>query len=139
VPPVEEVRIMPKPDLAGVPEDAGTATAVERRASPRIRYAYSCGPVVRYLQRPGQEVHQAVLHDLSAEGAGLLVGTAPAPEALLLVQLGCSPRLGTSHTRLARVVHVTPREGNVWLVGCWFTAPLSPSELEDVAGLVAAG
>ena len=130
---------MSKPDLAGVPEAAGTATALEQRASPRIRYAYSSGPVVRYLLRPGQDVHQAVLHDLSAEGAGLLTGAAPEPEAMLLVQLGCSRRRGTSHTRLARVVHVTPREGNVWLVGCWFTAPLSPGELEDVAGLVAAG
>jgi hypothetical protein len=137
VPAAEEVRIMPERGPAGAPEPAGRPPADERRASPRLRYAFS-GPVVRYLVRPGLEVRQAVLQDLSADGAALLMASPPEPGAVLLVQLGRSLRLGASHTRLAHVVHVTPQQGRVSLVGCRFTPPLSRFELEDVARLFAA-
>ena len=119
---------MPEPSLARESDPKGSAAA-ERRASARVHPAFGAGPVVHYLVRPGLRVSQAVVQDLSLDGAGLVLGVPLAEGAVLLLHLGRPHRPRTSYTRLARVAHATPQESGTWLVGCRFTPPLSDDQL----------
>jgi hypothetical protein len=120
---------MPEPSLARGPDPEGPA-ATEWRASARVPHA--AGPVVSYLVRPGLEVGRAVLQNLSADGAALVVEVPAAEGAVLLIQLGGPQRPGASHTRLARVARTKSRGPGAWLVRCRFTPPLSNDELASL-------
>jgi hypothetical protein len=70
----------------------------------------------------------AVLEDVSAAGASLLLGHDPGRAAVLLLQLP-GRRAGQTHTRVARVVEAEPGAEGGWRVGCRFSPPLSDAEL----------
>jgi PilZ domain len=79
--------------------------------------------VARLLVRPLLRKRAALLRDLSADGAGLLLADPVEPGAALLIQLhGSSP--GSVLTLAARVVHATRQPDGNWLVGCRLAARL---------------
>jgi hypothetical protein len=88
--------------------------------------------VVHYLVRPGLRVAQAVLQDLSLDGAGLVLKGPLAEGAVLMLHLGRPHRPRITYTRLARVAHATMHDSGTWLVGCRFTPPLSDDELASL-------
>ena len=100
------------------------------------RYHYRAVRAVRYLGRSAPPSDLAVIRDISAAGAGLVLGHDPGPEAVLLLRLPL--RCGEeSHTRAARVAHATPQPDGTWLVGCCFSLPLTDEELALVRGSTA--
>jgi hypothetical protein len=117
-----------QPPLTRPPESL-PAPAPERRR--RVRYHCHLRAPAQYALRPPFHSDWALLHDLSASGAGLLLDCAPEPGAVLLLQLP-SNVVGCPTTRLARVAHATERPGGDYLVGCAFTPPLSEAELASV-------
>jgi hypothetical protein len=119
---------MPEPTLTQSParQPADPDAGAERRAA--VRYHYRVRAATRYVLRPFYRSDYGLLQDLSATGAGLVLDCAPAPGAVLLLQLPGS-RPGEPHTRLARVANVRPRPNGGFLVGCEFTPALGDDEL----------
>lgn len=114
-------RVSPEKSPAATPPEGE-----ERRGS--VRYIFRHPPMLRFLVRPSFQSARGFLKDLSAEGAGLLVGQELRQGTVLFVQLRGMHR-GTTRTQLARVVHCTPQAAGRWLVGCRWTCPLGPEEL----------
>src|SRR5690349_25061069 len=86
----------------------------EQRGWPRLSPV--ARPTVRLFVAPHYRPATALLHDLSAGGAGLLARQEVAEGAVLLVQLG-NGRGGT-RTQLARAVRRRRLGAGAWLVGC---------------------
>jgi hypothetical protein len=102
------------------------AAPPERRRDARSRYRVLAA--ARYVVRPHFRCDEALVKDLSASGAGLLLVCAPEPGAVLLVRLPGGPA-EEGPTRLARVTHVRPLPEGDYFVGCRFARPLSEEEL----------
>ena len=95
----------------------------DRRSEPR----YKCLRLVqiRPVTVPASNLRLSQVHNVSANGIGLLHATPFALGTLLEIQLpGC-----TIQSRIVRVVHCTRLEGG-WLVGCTLNHSLSTTELE---------
>ena len=118
--------------MADSPSPPPPGPAAERRAHPR----HPCGAAVPipYLARPSFRTDWASVRDLSASGAALLLGGPPDLGAVLLLRLGV-PWSELAPLRLARVVRVGALEAGGWLIGCQFTRPLPPDELDDLRRL----
>jgi hypothetical protein len=111
------------------PPEPRSPVAAERRG--RVRYHCHFRAPARYAIGPRFYSDWAVLHDLSATGAGLLLHGAPEPGAVLLLQLPSNVP-GCPSTHLSRVVHARERPAGDYLVGCALTPPLSEAELASV-------
>ena len=95
----------------------------DRRSEPR----YKCRRLVRIrpVTVPASNLRLSQVHNVSANGIGLLHATPFALGTLLEIQLpGC-----TIQSRIVRVVHCTRLEGG-WLVSCTLNHSLSTTELE---------
>ena len=95
----------------------------DRRSEPR----YKCRRLVRIrpVTVPASNLRLSQVHNVSANGIGLLHASPFALGTLLEIQLqGC-----TIQSRITRVVHCTRQEGG-WLVGCTLNHSLSTTELE---------
>jgi hypothetical protein len=86
------------------------------------------GSEIRYVVRRSFRTGWAVLEDVSAAGARLLLDHDPGPMAVLLLQLP-GRRAGQTNTRLARVLDAEPGPDDRWCVECRFSPPLSDAEL----------
>jgi PilZ domain len=101
-----------------------------QRAFPRYRYR-PAHPV--RVTAPGVEAapRLASLHDLSANGVGLLVERPVTPGMVLVLEVltwgGAILRL------VARVAHASPWTADRWLIGCALYRPLAARELESLA------
>jgi hypothetical protein len=92
----------------------------------------SCQPVAA---RSDGDLHwQATLKDLSASGAGVVLGRRFEAGAALAIEL---PATATrpADTLLARVVQVRALAGGRWLLGCAFVSQLSSDEVENIVGM----
>jgi hypothetical protein len=97
----------------------------DRRSEPR----YKCPRLVRIrpVTVPPSNPRLSQVHDVSANGIGLLHTGPFAIDTLLELQLpGC-----TNQSRIARVVHCTRQEGG-WLIGCTLNHSLSTTELDGL-------
>jgi hypothetical protein len=88
-----------------------------------------CGP------RAPLECGRAVLCDVSATGAGLLIGAEFPPGTVLVLQLPTGD-LAVTTMHQARLVHATPQAPGLWLIGCQFVHRLTEPQLR---GVLAAG
>jgi len=70
----------------------------------------------------------AQIRDISVGGVSLVLRRRFERGAGLAIELPGSPD-GLPNTVLARVVHVRPQEGGVWVLGCSFVSPLSEEEV----------
>jgi hypothetical protein len=86
--------------------------------------------LVHYLTRPSFCNHWAGLRDLSTAGAGLMLGWAPEPGAIVLLGLA-PPCSWVTFARLACIVRAEKRLGS-YVVGCRFRTSLSEEELAGV-------
>jgi hypothetical protein len=66
------------------------------------------------------------VQNISAGGIGLLVNRAFTPGEVLSVELPGSP----SRTVLACVIHSTPQDEGIWLLGCSFSTAFRDAELQ---------
>jgi hypothetical protein len=120
---------MSEPTLAQTqqhPEAPPPAAPPERRGDVRSRYRILAA--ARYVLRPHFRCDEALVKDLSAAGAGLVLACAPDAGAVLLLRLPAGPQ-EEELTRLARVTHVRPLAEGDFFVGCRFARPLSEDEL----------
>ena len=107
-------------NTSGVNRNQGDA---DRRSEPR----YKCLRLVqiRPVTVPASNLRLSQVHNVSANGIGLLDATPFALGTLLEILLpGC-----TIQSRIAGVVQCTRREGG-WLVSCTLNHSLSTTELE---------
>jgi PilZ domain len=97
----------------------------DRRATERfpINTDSSCSFVAQVVEVTGP----VRIKDISMDGIGLLISSAPEVGTMLAVTLSNQARSFTK-TVLVQVAHATPRVGN-YLVGGKFTAPLTYQEL----------
>jgi hypothetical protein len=129
---------MSEPNLAQTSQNAEPVpppVPAERRRHGRRRYRVLAA--TRYVLRPRFRCDEALLKDLSASGAGLVLACAPEPGAALLLRLPGPP--GEGPTRLARVTHVRALAHGDYLVGCRFDQPLQEQELADLLRLLGPG
>jgi hypothetical protein len=98
---------------------------VERRTAVR---RYREGPVLCFLVVGSAHHRSATPRDVSASGAGLLVGSPLQPGTAIFLQV---PREDNESLQSlpARAVRATRQEDGSWLVGCKFARELSPEEL----------
>jgi hypothetical protein len=97
--------------------------AVERRISVRHR-----GNVKIVAEG---EPALATIHNISREGVGFFLGHNLETGAAVQVELLNS---GASfwHLKATRVIHVTPQQEGIWLIGTVFFHPLTETELQDL-------
>jgi hypothetical protein len=95
----------------------------EQRSEPR----YSCPRLARVYadKTPRSLARLSIVHNISANGIGLLLTQSPATGTLLNVELPGRAIIN----RVAQVVHSTRTQGG-WLVGCTLDSPLSELEIE---------
>ena len=97
----------------------------DRRCEPRCKYLKLVR--IRPVTVPASNLRLSQVHNVSANGIGLLHATPFALDTLLEIQFpGC-----TIQSWIARVVHCTRQEGG-WLVGCTLNHSLSTTELEQL-------
>jgi hypothetical protein len=72
--------------------------------------------------------------DLCADGLGLFMDRCLEPGRVLAVTL--RPSADRSHTLLAYVIRARAGPGG-WTIGCAFTSPLRPREMQDLTSPVA--
>lgn len=129
----------------------------------RVQTRFRCHErkFLRFAIRPTFQNHYALINDVSVNGIGFVFDKHLEPGTVLALQLR-GGRQGTSMVRTARVMHIrrhlpipdapwvrkkpwlkslltffTNGQENleyVYLVGCRFSPPLSPEELEDLCG-----
>jgi len=116
---------MSEPDTPFPTEPEGSE-ATDRRTLTRhsCRLEGVCDSVV------GSELvsHPAVILEISATGAALLLADRLEPGAVVTVRLSIDSEK-VSFTKLARVVHVRLDSGGWWL-GTLFLKPLRPEEID---------
>jgi hypothetical protein len=117
---------MSAPTFAQLPEPPERPPVAEGRGY--ARHHYRAARAVRYLARAPLRADWAVVRDIAADGAGLVLGQDPGAGAVLLLQLPVGGR-GETRTRLAQVVRAVFQPDGTWLVGCRFCPPLSEDEL----------
>src|SRR5689334_3126528 len=104
----------------------------ERRQ--RSRYEYRRPILVHVTIAPGLECGRALLADISAVSAGLLLAR-PLEPGVVLVFRPKGRAWGQAIHQEATVVHAAPRPGGTWHIGCTLNPPLAEA---DLARLVAA-
>ncbi len=97
----------------------------ERRRPTRHHY------LLEAPYRLGEEVGTALLHDLSTDGAGMVLPHQVVPGMMVGLELH-DPARHCWRLKLAEVVHVTRRSPDEWVVGSRFTRELSREELEGM-------
>ncbi len=103
----------------------------ERRAT--VRHPSSMEGSCRAVGRAKESEWPLRIHDVSADGIGLLLGRRFEPRSVLLVEV--SDRTGGPCRRLlVRVVRAAPLPGKTWLVGCIFARRLAHEDLEILQG-----
>jgi PilZ domain len=119
-----------------VPEpllDAAAASGAPALSPPLsracARYYYRL-PLMALLRRStqGPAWVSALLRDICAGGAGLVIGHEIPPGTSLLVRLPAADAAGAV-THLARVAHATRHGPGLWLVGCRFASALTEEQL----------
>jgi hypothetical protein len=101
------------------------------RAERRMAERHFCRrrPEVRLLTRPGLQVLNARVENVSSNGLRLLVGGPLEPGTILGLQLrNDRPSLIQS----ARVVYAKQHSEGEWAVGCKLSVPLSAGELKSL-------
>jgi hypothetical protein len=110
-------------DVTLAPED-------ERRADPRYRCALEqqCQPLGA---GPSGEHWRGYVRDISTGGARVILGRRF--EVGTVLMLAMSSVSGTHSQRLlARVVRLSEEATGQWSLGCTFTRPLAPEDLQDL-------
>ena len=107
------------PDHA--PAGLWSPPAPESRAA--ARHCYRRPPPARLQVRSLLRTRAALVRDLSADGAGLLLAEPVEPGTALLIQLH-GPAPAAALTLAARAVHATRQGDGHWLVGCRLAARL---------------
>jgi hypothetical protein len=111
-------------------------TGEDRRVWVRFpcRLGSTCGPVPLPTAPNPETQWSAEILDLSAGGFRLsLIRRFEAGTPLIIEVRGSSE--DSTHTATAQVVHVAPRPGGGWQMGCQFDSPLSEEELERLRAL----
>jgi hypothetical protein len=93
-----------------------------------VRYLLPLGLSCRVVVRPEFRCRSAQIHDISAQGVGLVLPERLAEGTVLALQLA-GGRPGLSRVVGARVAHARPLEGGQWLMGCALTWPFSEDEV----------
>lgn len=99
---------------------------MERRSNSRTQPVHR--PLVHLLVKPSFFSVRAFLHDVSPTGIGFVLNRPLKPGSRLAFQLRNDQR-GNTRIQSARVAHVTPQPGGLWLVGCECSPPLAGEEL----------
>jgi hypothetical protein len=115
-PPAEIEFIVPRPG--------------ERRAT--VRHLRRFEMLWQVLGRPGRDLAQAEVFDVSATGVGLRCDKALPVEALLMLRLPAATTGWSSH--LVRVKRCTQEPDGRFQVGCHFARPLTERQLEELLG-----
>jgi hypothetical protein len=107
----------------------------ERRA--RLRYPsehdMNCRPAISLSKNDQGTTWLGRVLDVSLTGIGFSTSRPFAPGTVLLLDLS-DERDGISLCVPARVVHTAPKSKMRWIIGCEFTCPLSPEELQSMLG-----
>jgi hypothetical protein len=94
-------------------------------------------PLFKIGEEDGIHTWRAKVNDISAAGIGLLVTSPFDVGSTVDIELSAAG-VDVSRTLVARVVRVEPK-GAVWFVGCAFTTPLSPEDVQRIAQQHGAG
>jgi hypothetical protein len=116
---------LPAPSSFALPEPADTFP--ERRTS--LRQLLRKHSLVQFQVKPCFTPEWAVLHDVSPQGVGLLVGAPLPPGTTLYVQLHPWHQEGIPINRVVGVVHAAPDGTLGWRVGCAFAPRLDDVDL----------
>jgi hypothetical protein len=109
------------------PKRAPQATGAERRAW--VRYPCERESVCQpYTQEKDELWWPAQIRDISAGGVGLLMTRRFEPGTILSIELATGIE-SPARQLLVRVKHASTRNGQGWVVGCEFFAPLSDDDL----------
>jgi hypothetical protein len=114
-------------------EDLEALGAERRRAGARDqrtweRFPCSVQGSYQLLSAAEQEPSPMQVHNICATGAAILVNRSIDPGILVSLDLH-GPAGKGQLSMLACIVHVTPREGGTWRLGCNFIRELSDQEL----------
>jgi hypothetical protein len=90
------------------------------------------GKDIHILVRPGLQVRNAGIQQVSAQEVGLLLDE-PLEGGTVIAVLNRSASLTDSRILSARVVSCRPDGHGGWLARCRFSAPLSEHQLKDFA------
>jgi c-di-GMP-binding flagellar brake protein YcgR len=126
---------MSQAEPSGTP-DAPVMATVERRAYLR----YFCDAVA-FCQQPNTRQRppwRARVRDLSVQGMGLVFDQGLAAGTVLDIVLENAAG-DRSVSLLALVRHGTRMPDASWLLGCQFSRPLTPAELDDLVGRPVSG
>jgi hypothetical protein len=106
-----------------------TPLMVERRAWLRFpsQQDISCKPSARPREGEAAVVWPGKVRDVSPAGIGLSMSRRFEPGAELIVEI--SARADQTLSLPVRVVHATPGENGLWIIGCEFDCSLSQEEL----------
>ena len=107
-----------------------TSPRIERRAWLRFLTEQDiiCYPATTEPQGEPELSWSGKVLDISQAGIGLSMSQPFEPGAELVAELPVKP--GASLLLPVRVVHATPDESGLWIIGCQFIFPLSEEELQ---------
>ena len=112
-------------------EDAVRTT--DRRARTRYpsKHDMNCRPAISLSRKDIGTTWLGRVLDISLTGIGLSTGRPFEPGTVLLIDLSDEPDKGLLGVP-ARVVHMMPKSKMRWNIGCEFTCPLSPEQLQSI-------
>jgi hypothetical protein len=114
-------------------EDQQAAPKTERRVQMRYpsQQDMNCRPAVSLSRSELGTTWLGKVLDISLTGIGFSTSRPFAPGTVLLIELSSDPD-GSPLCVPARVVHTAPKRKMRWIIGCEFTSPLSPEELQII-------